>query len=106
MIKFLLVLLVIVGSFKNISAEIVEQVIIKGNKRVSDETILVYGNIKKQDYSKADLNDILKNLYSTDFFEDVEVNLSNNILTINLKEYPMINQLIILGRKVTGIKIK
>ena len=52
-----------VGSFKNISAEIVEQVIIKGNKRVSDETILVYRNIK-QDYSKADLNDILKNLYS------------------------------------------
>ena len=43
-------------------------------------------------------------MYSTDFFEDVEVNLSNNILTINLKEYPMINQLIILGEKSNRYK--
>ena len=34
MIKFLLVILVLVGSFKNVSAEIVDQIILKGNKGV------------------------------------------------------------------------
>ena len=36
-------------------------------------------------------------MYETDFFEDIKINLSNNVLTLNLKEYPIINQLIITG---------
>ena len=39
------------------------------------------------------------NLYETEFFEDVKVSFNNNLLTIDLKEYPIINQLIILGEK-------
>ena len=34
---------------------------------------------------------------STNFFEDVQIELSNNILNIKLIEHPVINQLIILG---------
>ena len=45
------------------------------------------------------LNNILQNLYSTNFFEDVQINLEGGILTIKLKEYPVINQLVILGEK-------
>ena len=104
MFRVLIIFLFLIGSIKFISAEIVDQIIIKGNKRVSKETILVYGKIKKQDYSNSDINNILKNLYSTNFFEDVEINLSNNTLTINLKEYPIVNQLIILGEKSNNKK--
>ena len=44
---------------------------------------------KNKDISENDLNKILNNLYSTNFFEDVKINLNNNILTISLKEYQL-----------------
>ena len=82
------------------SAEIVKKIEIIGNKRITDETVLIYGNIKKDvDYSENDLNNIIKNLYETEFFNDIDINLSGNILTVKLEEYPIINQLIITGEK-------
>ena len=50
-----------------------------------------------------DLDNILKDLYKTDFFEDIKIKIQNNTLTINLKEYPFINQLIIIGEKSNRI---
>ncbi len=91
--------------FTTIHAEIVNEVRIIGNKRVSEETIKIYGGIKvNEDYSSKDLNQILKNLYETNFFEDVNVDLKKNILQINLKEYPIINRLIITGEKSKNYK--
>ena len=59
------------------------------------------GNLKIiKDYSnEKDLNKILENLYSTNFFEDVKIKLTNNILKLPCKEYPVINQLVIIGEK-------
>ena len=79
-------------------AEVVTKIEIAGNKRVSNETIKIYGGIKQgNDYSESDLNKILTNLYSTNFFKDVRINLVNGVLKISLVEYPLINNLIILG---------
>jgi outer membrane protein insertion porin family len=79
-------------------AEIVNSIQIIGNKRVSNETIKVYGDIAlNKDYDAAGLNEILNNLYSTNFFKNVEINLSKGILKINLEEFPIINELVILG---------
>ena len=87
----------ILFSFK-VNAEVVNKIEINGNLRVSDETIIIYGEINKnEDYSEQDLNRIINNLYSTNFFEDVKLELKNNILKVNLVEYPVINNLIILG---------
>ena len=91
--------------FFNANSEIVKEININGNKRVSNETIKLYGDIKvNQDYSDKDLNRILNNLYETEFFDDVKVSLSNNILTVNLKEYPIVNQLVIIGEKSNKYK--
>ena len=81
-----------------LQAEIIKKIEISGNKRVSNETIKVYGDINiNQDYSENDLNKILTNLYSTNFFEDVKIKLSNGILIVQVKEYPVINDLVIIG---------
>ena len=81
-------------------AEIVNKVSISGNERVSEETIKLYGKIDLgKDYSENDLNTVLKNLYETNFFEDVKISLTNNLLKIELKEFPIINQLVIVGEK-------
>ena len=98
--KFYLFLAILFFSFSILKAETVNKIIIDGNKRVSIETIKLYGEIEiNKDYKEKDLNLILKNLYETNFFEDVKISLKNNTLNINLKEYPIINQLIITGEK-------
>ena len=99
MFKILLKSLIIIFlSVQLLKAEIINKIEITGNKKVSDETIKIYGEIEiNKDYNEADLNKILNNLYSTNFFEDISINLSNNTLKISLKEYPIVNQLILNG---------
>ena len=47
-------------------ADQINEIVIDGNKRISDETIKVYGEIEiNKDLSESDLNKIVKNLYST-----------------------------------------
>ena len=50
------------------------------------------------------INEITKNLYSTDFFSDVNVKFENSVLYISLKEYPLVNQLVIVGEKNKKLK--
>ena len=58
-------------SSTSLKSEIVKDLIIDGNNRISDETIRLYGGIKLQeDLSQKELNTILQNLYDTNFFED------------------------------------
>ncbi len=104
-LKILLILSTIIF-FKNTHAEIISQIEINGNKRISSETIKVYGQIKplNTDFNKSDVNNILRNLYETDFFKNINVEIKNNKLIINLEEYPLLNQIIILGEKNSGIK--
>ena len=82
----------------SLNAEVVNKIEINGNKRVSDETVKVYGSISLgKDLSKSDIDKILQNLYSTEFFKNVSVELNDNVLKVNLQEYPIINELVILG---------
>ena len=90
----------------SLSAEIVKKIEINGNTRISDETIKVYGQLKKpnSDYSKSELDNVLKNLYSTNFFENVSLEIRNNILYVSIEEYPVVNQLLIIGEKSNKFK--
>ena len=91
-----LLFIILLSSFAN--AEIVERVDITGNKRVSNETIKIYGNITlNQDYTEKKLNEILNSLYSTNFFEDIKIQIDSGVLKIVVKEFPVINQLIVVG---------
>ena len=91
----------------NLSAEIVQKLEVSGSQRISDETIKVYGDIALgKDFSALDLNKVLKNLYQTDFFEDVKVSIMNGVLIISVKEYPIINSINLEGEKKTSIKSK
>ena len=96
--KLFIIFLLVIFHYTFLNAEIIKQVQINGNKRVSDETVMIYGEIKKnKNYTEKDINTVLKNLYQTNFFENVNIELSNGILKVNLVEYPIINNLIVLG---------
>ena len=97
MYRSLLILLILLF-FTQGNTEEVNKLVIEGNKRVSEETIKVYGEIElNKDITESDLNRITTNLFSTNFFEDVSVQIKSNTLIINVSEYPVINQLVILG---------
>ncbi len=97
--KFL-VFLILTLAPNYLSAEIVNDVKVTGNERISEETIIVYGEIKKNnDYSQDDINDVIKKLYDTKFFSKISVTLSNGILNIKVAENPLINTIIIEGEK-------
>ena len=86
-------------------AEEVNKIIIIGNTRVSDETVKIYGNIQvNKNYDESDINRIVRDIYSTNFFENVQIEIVSGTLTVNLVEHPIINQLIIVGEKSNKYK--
>ena len=99
-------ILLFLALFNNSFAETVNKIEINGNKRVSDETIKVYGQIKplNSNFTDSDINNIIVNLYKTNFFKDINIAIKNRTLVINLVEYPLINQIIIIGEASSGIK--
>ena len=89
----------------NSFSEIVTSFKIQGNVRVSDSTIINFSDVKKNtNLDASDFNKVLKNLYSTNFFEDVSLNLENGILSINVKEYPIVQSIIFNGIKAEKFK--
>ena len=81
-------------------SEKIEKIEINGNKRISNETILVLGAIKiGEDFTSNNLNESLKKLYETNFFSDIELILENGLLKIQLDENPIIEKINIQGIK-------
>ena len=86
----------------NALATIIEDIKIENNNRISKQTIITYGDIElKKDYNNDDINQILKNLYETNFFEDIEITIKGNILNIKVVENKIIQTV-----KIEGIKSK
>jgi len=81
-------------------SEVVKKVEVVGNERVSLETIMIFGDIKRGDnYERDDVNEIIKKLYDTTFFADIKTELKNGVLTIYVKENPIVNLIIFEGEK-------
>jgi len=100
--KLLLNLIFIIFIFSPGYSEKLKNVDIKGNLRISEEAIIMFGNINIDDeLNTEDLNNILKKLYETNFFKDVSIDFSNGILFINVEENSIIQTL-----KFNGIKKK
>ena len=98
----LVVFLFFVANLNLLYADIVEKIEIIGNERISDETIKLFSKISlNQNVEENDLNEILNNLYETDFFDDISLKFIKNTLIINVKENPIIENI-----NYEGIKSK
>ena len=81
------------------------EIVITGNKRISNETIKVFSSIQEnENLDENSLNLILKNLYETGFFSDVSVNIVNDKLIIKVVENKIIQSVIIEGVKSRTIE--
>jgi len=96
----LIPLCIMILSTNDLKAETINKIIVEGNDRVSTETVIMFSGVSVNDYlSENKINEVLKLLYGSNFFELVSVKIENNILEINVKEYPIIQNIIYDGIK-------
>ena len=87
-----------------IKAEILKEVIITGNDRISDETLIVYGEIQKnKNYTQDEINTIIKNLYDTKFFSKISINFSNDFKN-NCRGKSIINSITLQGEPTKNLQ--
>ena len=81
-------------------SELIEKINVTGNQRVSSETIIMFTGTRLNDpYNDNISNEILKNLYNSNFFENISITFKNGMLTINVTEFPIIEQINFNGLK-------
>ena len=81
------------------------EIVITGNKRISNETIKVFSSIPDdKNLDENSLNLILKNLYETGFFKDVSVKIEDDKLFIKVVENKIIKNVVIEGIKSKTIE--
>ena len=89
----------------NSFSEILKEIEISGNVRITNETIYTFLPIKINDeISTSNLNEITKSLYETNFFQNISVEFIDNKLFIKVVENPIIQSIIYNGIKSQTLK--
>ena len=87
-------------------SEKINSIEISGNKRIADETIILLSktSLNNEITDEEQLNNIFKNIYKTNFFSEVKVKFSKNILFIEVTENPIIQEIQFKGVKAKKTK--
>jgi len=105
MSKYFLFFFIFFVKITFVNAEIIKSISVSGNERITDKTVIIFSKINiGDDLIINDLNKIIKNIYETDFFKDVSVNLKNNILKIDVTENNLVQSIEINGVKNKKLK--
>jgi outer membrane protein insertion porin family len=103
LIKLLFVMLLFFST--NAFSNVLNNIIITGNDRISKETIKLFIQVDiNEEINDNKLNKILKDLYETNFFKNVSVEFDEKILSIIVEENPIIENISYVGLKSNRIK--
>lgn len=81
-------------------AAVVGQIVVKGNKRVEDETVRTYVTIVPgRPFGSSDIDDSLKALFATNLFADVNISQQGRSLVVVVVENPIIFKISFEGNK-------
>tara|TARA_Y100000591_G_scaffold11552_1_gene8976 strand:- start:836 stop:3082 length:2247 start_codon:yes stop_codon:yes gene_type:complete len=102
-IQFLFFLIIFnSGLVKFVNAEILKEFEVTGNQRISTETIKLFSEVSiNQNLNDNSLNEILKKLYNTGFFKNINISFKDNKLSLVVEENPIIENI-----EYKGIKSK
>tara|TARA_Y100000748_G_scaffold151027_1_gene126281 strand:- start:1938 stop:4325 length:2388 start_codon:yes stop_codon:yes gene_type:complete len=82
-------------------AKTISNIIIKGNQRVTNNTIMTYIDVEQGDLIDSKLiQNVIKNLYDTQYFDDISVTVNFNDLIISVVEKPIISNIILSENKI------
>ena len=100
--KIIYLFLILLFNFNHAYSDILKNIVILGNDRLSKETVIMFSELELgKNINQNDLNISIKKLFSTDYFKDINMNFSNNILEIKIVENPIVQTI-----KINGIKNK
>ena len=100
--KSIILILLIFSSYA--FSKTLNKVEIIGNDRISDETIKLFISTNINDeINDVKLNKILKDLYETNFFKNVNLKFNNQILSIYVQENSLIENIFYVGIKSNRI---
>ena len=101
MFKFFFKLFIIFFFLSSLSeSKNFNNILINGNKRISNETILVFSEISENKFlDENSINEVLKKLYKTGFFKDIIIKHEGENLIIDVVENPIIQTVFINGIK-------
>ena len=78
----------------------VSKILVEGNQRVDDDTILSFITLSEgSSYVDNDVNIILKDLYKTGFFSNVQVSNKDGVFVISVEENSILNLIGFEGNK-------
>ena len=93
-IKIFYFILITILNFNNAYSEILKEILIKGNERLSIETIIMFSGLDlNTEIDNNKLNLSIKNLYKTNYFKNIKMTLNNNVLEIEIGENPIIQKI-------------
>ncbi len=82
------------------AAETIQSITVIGSQRLEGDTIRSYIKMRVgQPYSQAAADQVLKDLYATELFSNVNVANNGGAVVIEVKENPVINRIILEGNK-------
>ena len=83
-----------------VNAETLQKFDISGNKRISDQTIIIFSELEiNEEITRSKLDKVIKKLYQTNFFRNINLSFDNQTLFLKVEENPIIENL-----EITGIK--
>ncbi|MGV0878155.1 outer membrane protein assembly factor BamA [Martelella sp. FLE1502] len=89
-------------------AAVVRNITVNGTGQAGSDAIKSKLTIKPgQSFTDADINQSIRNLYSSGYFSDVRISVSGSTLVVNVTENQLINQVVFNGnRKVSDKKLE
>ncbi|MGV0819893.1 outer membrane protein assembly factor BamA [Martelella sp. AMO21009] len=89
-------------------AAVVRNITVNGTGQAGSDAIKSKLTIKPgQSFTDADINQSIRNLYSSGYFSDVRISVSGSTLVVNVTENQLINQVVFNGnRKVSDKKLQ
>lgn len=81
-------------------AAVVSSIVIEGNQRIENDTILSYVQVSPgQDATSEKIDESVKALFQTGLFADVQVTTRGSTLVVKVEENPMVNEVNFEGNK-------
>ena len=79
-------------------ASVIRSIAVVGNQRLEPETVVSYVKLRVGEaYDRERLDEALRDLYGTDLFADVAIRDNAGNLTIEVRESPVVNRIVLEG---------
>ena len=101
LVKSIIILFILIFNHAIANDRQANFIVIEGNSRVSNQEIIEYSGFEVgKIYTKDDISNTIKSLFSTNLFVDIKISIRENTLFIRVSETPIISRINIDGTKL------